>query len=70
MAKKMPHIMFLKVDVDELESVAKDWAIKAMPTFIFIKEAKLVDKVVGAQKEALQIVVAKHDTPVAVTATA
>ncbi|XP_058220749.1 thioredoxin H1-like isoform X2 [Rhododendron vialii] len=70
MARNMPHIIFLKVDVDELESVAKDWAVEAMPTFIFIKEGKLVDRVVGAQKEALQIAVAKHNTPVAVTATA
>ncbi|KAI8547628.1 hypothetical protein RHMOL_Rhmol07G0210300 [Rhododendron molle] len=60
----------LKVDVDELESVAKDWAVEAMPTFIFIKEGKLVDKVVGAQKEALQIAVAEHDTLVAIIATA
>ncbi|KAF7139932.1 hypothetical protein RHSIM_Rhsim06G0028000 [Rhododendron simsii] len=70
MARTKPHIIFLKVDVDELESVAKEWDVEAMPTFILIKEGKLVDRVVGAQKEALQIAVAKHDTPVAVTATA
>ena len=70
MARKMPHIMFLKVDVDELKSVAEDWAVEAMPTFVLIKEGKLVDRVVGAKKDALQSAVAKHDTPVAVSATA
>ncbi|XP_028079085.1 thioredoxin H1-like [Camellia sinensis] len=70
MAKKMPHLIFLKVDVDELKSVAEDWAIEAMPTFVFVKEGKIVDRVVGAKKDELQNTIAKHDTPVAVASTA
>ncbi|XP_043711638.1 thioredoxin H-type [Telopea speciosissima] len=54
MAKKLPHIIFLKVDVDELKSVATDWAVEAMPTFMFLKEGKIVDKIVGAKKDELQ----------------
>ena len=64
MARKMPHITFLKVDVDELKSVAEDWAVEAMPTFVFIKEGKLVDRVVRARKEDLQTAILKHDTAV------
>ncbi|GFY86202.1 thioredoxin H-type 1 [Actinidia rufa] len=64
MARKLPHITFLKVDVDELKSVAEDWAVEAMPTFVFIKEGKLVDRVVGAKKEELQMAIQKHDTAV------
>jgi thioredoxin 1 len=45
-----------------LQSVAEDWAVEAMPTFIFIKEGKLVDKVVGAKKEELQLTIAKYAT--------
>ncbi|CAL5373280.1 unnamed protein product [Camellia sinensis] len=60
LAKKLPTVTFLKVDVDELESVAKDWAVEAMPTFMFLKEGKLVDKVVGAKKDELQQTIAKH----------
>ncbi|KAJ7966810.1 Thioredoxin [Quillaja saponaria] len=37
-AKRTPEVIFVKVDVDELESVAKDWAVEAMPTFLFLKE--------------------------------
>lgn len=31
-----------------------------MPTFMFLKEGKIVDKVVGAKKEELQQAIAKH----------
>ncbi|KAL2497698.1 Thioredoxin H1 [Abeliophyllum distichum] len=60
LAKKLPNVTFLKVDVDELKSVATDWAVEAMPTFMFLKEGKIVDKVVGAKKEELQQAIAKH----------
>ncbi|KAE9458603.1 hypothetical protein RHMOL_Rhmol07G0309100 [Rhododendron molle] len=70
MARKMPDVMFVKIDVDELKSVAEDWAVEAMPTFVFMKEGKIVDRVVGAKKDELQMAVAKHAAPAAVTATA
>ncbi|KAK9265970.1 hypothetical protein L1049_024505 [Liquidambar formosana] len=60
LAKKLPDVTFLKVDVDELKSVATDWAVEAMPTFMFLKEGKIVDKVVGAKKDELQQTIAKH----------
>ncbi|KAL1815759.1 hypothetical protein DCAR_0520269 [Daucus carota subsp. sativus] len=59
-AKKIPNVLFLKVDVDELETVAKEWSIEAMPTFIFVKDGKLVDKVVGAKKEDLHQAILKN----------
>lgn len=31
-----------------------------MPTFMFLREGKIVDTVVGAKKEELQQTVAKH----------
>ncbi|KAB1200495.1 Thioredoxin H-type [Morella rubra] len=60
LAKKLPQVTFLKVDVDELKSVAQDWAVEAMPTFMLLKEGKIVDKVVGAKKDELQQTIAKH----------
>ncbi|WCJ43522.1 Thioredoxin H-type [Euphorbia peplus] len=60
LAKKLPNVTFLKVDVDELKTVAQDWAVEAMPTFMFLKEGKIVDKVVGAKKDELQQTIAKH----------
>nr|ACU14225.1 unknown [Glycine max] len=60
LAKKFTSVIFLKVDVDELKSVSQDWAIEAMPTFVFVKEGTLLDKVVGAKKDELQQKIQKH----------
>ncbi|KVI06527.1 thioredoxin H-type 1-like [Cynara cardunculus var. scolymus] len=59
-AKKMPHVVFLKVDVDEVESVAQEYSVEAMPTFILFKSGKPVDKVVGAKKDELLSRIVKH----------
>ncbi|XP_004499205.1 thioredoxin H-type 1-like [Cicer arietinum] len=67
-AKNTPHVIFLKVDVDELKTVAEEWSVEAMPTFLFLKEGKKVDKVVGAKKELLQQTITKHATATVSTA--
>ncbi|XP_074374971.1 thioredoxin H1-like [Apium graveolens] len=60
LAKSMSSAIFLKVDVDELKSVAEEYDIEAMPTFMLLKEGKVVEKVIGAKKEELQQTIAKH----------
>ncbi|CAN1314605.1 Thioredoxin H1, partial [Linum perenne] len=55
LAKKMPNVLFLKVD-----TVAAEFEVEAMPTFIFFKEGKIVHKVIGARKEELVAGVEKH----------
>lgn len=50
LAKENPEVTFLKVDVDELASVAEECEIKAMPTILFFKEGKLLHKIVGGYK--------------------
>jgi len=42
------------------QQVASDWAIEAMPTFMFLRDGKIVDQVVGAKRDELQQTVAKH----------
>ncbi|XP_050213592.1 thioredoxin H-type-like [Mercurialis annua] len=59
-ARTFTHITFLKVDVDELKSVAEAWGVQSMPTFMFLKGDKIVDKVVGAKKEELLMAIGKH----------
>lgn len=43
-----------------MQNVAAEWEVEAMPTFLFLKEGKVVDKLVGAKKEELQKLIEKH----------
>ncbi|KAF4376644.1 hypothetical protein F8388_025515 [Cannabis sativa] len=51
---------FVKIDVDELSEVAQEFGVQAMPTFVFVKKGKEVDRVVGAKKDELEKKVQKH----------
>ena len=53
-AKRMPNVIFLKVDVDELKDVAEEFGVEAMPTFMFFREGRKVHTFVGAKKDELQ----------------
>ncbi|KAM0937070.1 putative monodehydroascorbate reductase (NADH) [Dioscorea sansibarensis] len=46
-------IMFLLVDVDDVKKVAKKMEVKAMPTFVLIKDGREVDRMVGANPEEI-----------------
>jgi thioredoxin 1 len=54
LSKKYDILIFLKVDVDEVQEVTTEWEIRAMPTFLFIKDGKQIDKIVGANKADLE----------------
>lgn len=45
--------------------MAAEYGVEAMPTFVFLKEGKEIDRVVGARKEELQATINKHATVVA-----
>lgn len=43
----------LKVDVDECEDIAVEYGVSSMPTFVFIKNGKVVKNFSGASAEKL-----------------
>ncbi|KAH9612809.1 hypothetical protein KSS87_007312 [Heliosperma pusillum] len=60
LAAKYSDVEIAKIDVDELFNVSRDFGVQTMPTFLFIKRGKQIDKVVGANKDDLQRKIEKH----------
>ena len=53
-SKQFDSIKFAKVDVDEAEELAYTYRIEMMPTFISFVNGVEVDRLSGAQKDAIQ----------------
>ncbi|KAG8366840.1 hypothetical protein BUALT_Bualt16G0009700 [Buddleja alternifolia] len=54
MAAKYTDVDFVKIDVDELSDVSREFGVQAMPTFVLLKQGKEVERVVGAKKDELE----------------
>ena len=46
-ANDMPDVQVVKVDVDVVSDVAKEFGVVSIPTLILCKEGEIVDKQVG-----------------------
>ncbi len=54
-------VTLAKVNIDEVTSVAAQYRVMSIPTFILFKDGKPVEQMVGSQtKEALEEAVSKH----------
>merc|ERR1711990_352795 len=53
-------LTFIKVDVDAAEDISGKCGISAMPTFQVWQGGEKVDEIIGASKEKLAALVAKH----------
>ncbi|XP_050211303.1 thioredoxin-like protein CXXS1 [Mercurialis annua] len=53
-ASAYPDALFLTVDVDDVKAIAGKMEVKAMPTFVLMKNGAQVDKVVGANPEEIR----------------
>lgn len=51
--KYSSSLLFLTVDVDALTEFSSSWDIKATPTFLFLKNGREVDKLIGSNKAKL-----------------
>ncbi|PKI72980.1 hypothetical protein CRG98_006680 [Punica granatum] len=54
LASSYPDVLFLTVDVDDVKEVASRMEVKAMPTFLLIKNGAPVDKLVGANPDEIR----------------
>lgn len=60
MAAKYPSVQIVKVDVDELSSFADRYSISAMPTILFVKAGRVVDRVEGANPPLIENKIRQH----------
>jgi len=51
---KHSDLVFVSIDVDELPELVTQFDIRATPTFIFMRDKKEIDKLVGGNQEDLQ----------------
>lgn len=65
LSTQFEEIVFVKLDVDQVEEVAQQLGITAMPTFIVLKDGQKVDELIGASQDKLKALVAKYGKPVA-----
>ncbi|XP_021905397.1 thioredoxin H2 [Carica papaya] len=49
-----PEVEFVKIDVDELPSVAQEYGIQGMPTFVLVKDRTVKHTVTGAKEKELK----------------
>ncbi|CAL1397707.1 unnamed protein product [Linum trigynum] len=54
LASTYPDVIFLVVDVDEVKDVATKLEVKAMPTFVLMKDGNPADKIVGANPDEIR----------------
>lgn len=47
LAEQMEDVKFVKINVDDNKEIAEKYEVRSIPTLIFFKEGKEVDKVVG-----------------------
>jgi thioredoxin 1 len=59
-SEEYPQAKFFKVDVDEVNDVAMELGIRAMPTFLLFKNGEKVGEVVGANEKALEAAIKQH----------
>ncbi len=54
LAAAMPHVRFLKVDVDECKDLSQQFGVKSMPTFKMLRGGQEVGEMKGADEGALR----------------
>jgi len=61
-SEKYKNVVFIKVDVDnqELEGAVQEYNINCMPTFVYVKSGKEIDRLEGASQEKLEAKVKQH----------
>merc|ERR1712200_8620 len=60
MSKEFTNVVFIKLDVDEVEEAAAEYNISCMPTFLFLKNENKVAEFSGANEASIRQLVVQH----------
>ncbi|KAJ1969793.1 glutaredoxin [Dispira parvispora] len=60
LASKYSDLQFVKVEAESFETVSESYEISAVPSFVFVSEVAIVDRVDGANAPELTRLVEKH----------
>lgn len=52
-AKNHPQVLVLKVDVDMLADVSNEFNVASLPTIVFYRQGKELDRIIGANKAGI-----------------
>ncbi|KAF9116320.1 Glutaredoxin 3 [Mortierella sp. GBA39] len=69
LASKNSNIKFIKIEAEKFPDISEEYEIAAVPSFVFVKEGKVVDRVEGANPPELSKTVAKYSKSPASSAT-
>ncbi len=53
LSEEIPSVKFVKVDVDDAQSLAGRFGVMSIPTLAFFKDGQLAGKLVGVQPKAV-----------------
>lgn len=51
LAEDMKEVKFVKIDVDDNPEISNRYEIRSIPTLIFFRNGKMIDKIVGGMDE-------------------
>ena len=54
LAKEYPHVVFMKVDVEQAPALKRELSVWALPTFVFFRYGKRVGSFMGANPSLLR----------------
>lgn len=60
LSRKFPHISYLAIEAEEIPEVSIKFEIESVPTFIMLRNGKLVDKFEGSNVPSLTAMVQKY----------
>ncbi|KAG7444638.1 thioredoxin [Guyanagaster necrorhizus] len=60
LSKKYPAVLFLQVEAESQSEIAESFDVDAVPSFIILRGHTLLDRISGANAQALTAAVARH----------